>query len=115
MFYICPINNNQKQNTMYTVHAKFGIGEVIDTNDKTVTVYFEEVDQTKTLITSCVVLYATIEEAENALNPELSNEEREELGAELLAESEAYKKGMAAHAWLREYNAECSKKLMRNI
>jgi hypothetical protein len=100
---------------MYTTHSKFGIGEVIETSGNMITVYFDEVEQTKNLIAANVTIYSTIEEAEMSLNTEMSNEEKEAYAAELQNEDDAYKRGQIANAWLRDYNAECSKNLMRNI
>lgn len=100
---------------MYTINQKFGIGKVVEQDEKFVTIYFEEMDETKKLLLSVVTLYPTIEEAENALNPEMSAEEKEAAYAEIQAEDERYRQGGIALAWLREYNAECSKKLMRHI
>lgn len=100
---------------MYTINQKFGIGQVIETNENFTTVYFEEIDQEKKLITSLVTLYATIEEAEKALNPEISNEKKEAAYQEMKKEQEAYNQGTAANAFLREYNAEAAKKLKRYI
>jgi hypothetical protein len=100
---------------MYITHSKFGIGEVIENNGNMITVYFDEVEQTKSLIAANVTIYATIEEAEMSLNTEMSNEEKEAYGAELQNEADAYKRGQIATAWLRNYNSECSKNLMRNI
>lgn len=100
---------------MYTAHSKFGIGEVIESTDNKVTIYFPEEDVTKILLASLVTIYATIEEAELAINTELTNEEKEASYAEIKAADEDYKKGQAANAWLRDYNYECSKKLMKHI
>jgi hypothetical protein len=36
---------------MYTINQTFGIGEVIETNADFTTVYFEEVDQEKKMVT----------------------------------------------------------------
>jgi hypothetical protein len=99
----------------YTINQMFGIGEVIETNEDFTTVYFEEVDKEKKMVTSLLTFYNTIEEAEKALNPELSNEEKEASYSEMKAENEAYKAGLAANAWVREYNAECSKNLKKHI
>jgi len=100
---------------MYTINKNFGIGQVIETNTEVTKVYFEEVDKEKTLITSMVTFYNTLEEAEIALNPELSDDEKDATYSEMKAADEAFKKGAEMSNWLRQHNADAAKKLMKNI
>jgi hypothetical protein len=100
---------------MYIINKNFGIGQVIETNSEVTKVYFEEVGKEKTLITSMVTFYNTLDEAEIALNPELSEEEMDATYSEMKAADEAFKKGAEMNNWLREQNAESAKKLMKNI
>jgi hypothetical protein len=100
---------------MYTINQKFGIGEVIETNADFTTVYFEEVDQEKKMVTSLLTFYTSVEDAEKALNPELSISELEEIASQNAMEAQKYNEGLAASAFLREYNAEAAKNLKKHI
>jgi hypothetical protein len=100
---------------MYTINQAFGIGQVTESNDQFTTVYFEDVDKTKKLITSHITIYATIEEAELALNPEMSNEEAAATWSECQKEQEAYNKGLVSMAFLREYNADMARRQAKHI
>lgn len=66
---------------MYVVNNNFGIGKVVSETDDKVVVYFEDEDVTKTLLVKFTKMYTTFEEANAILNPELTIEDMEELGA----------------------------------
>lgn len=60
---------------MYVINQTKGIGKVLEVTESKVVVYFEEVDEEKTLLKSFVTIYNTIEEAEKALNPAVDYDE----------------------------------------
>lgn len=100
---------------MYTINQKNGIGEVISQDETLYTVYFEETDRTSKLLKSLTTTYDSIEAAELALNPEMTEDEAVAHIAAIEAEKEIMRAGAAAQARLEEINIEASKKLMRNI
>jgi len=100
---------------MYTINKTNGIGQVIDEDATTYTVYFEETDKTSKLLKDMVKVYASIEDAEMALNPELTNEEKRVIYNESKKDQEIMKAGVAAQHRLEEMQIETSKRLMKNI
>ena len=106
---------NTNTNEMYTVSQKFGIGQVESIENGKVTVYFAEEDVTKVLIEKLTTIYSTIEAAELALNPEMTQEESNEILANIEAGKKAAIEGRNASNLLQMHNAESSKKLMKNI
>lgn len=100
---------------MYTINKTNGIGEVIAQDENSLTVYFSETDKTSKLLKSFTKVYATLEEAELALNPELTEKEAMEIVADAKEEERIMNEGKLAQARLEVIYAESSKKLMRNI
>lgn len=100
---------------MFTINKNYGIGEVIEMTDTMVKVYFADEDLTKSLLKSFTTIYRTIEEAELALNPELTEDEKDEILANIEEEKRIMSEGRAASQRLEEINLEASRKLMRNI
>lgn len=100
---------------MYAINKTNGIGEVVSQDENTYTIYFEETDKTSKLLKDMVKVYASIEDAERALNPELTNEEKISIYNEVKKEQEIMRAGVAAQHRLEEIQIETSKRLMRNI
>lgn len=100
---------------MFTINKNYGIGEVIEMTDTMVKVYFAEEDLTKSLLKSFTTIYNTIEEAELALNPELTEAEMNARIADAEEEKRIMSAGVAASKRIEEINLEASKNLMKHI
>lgn len=100
---------------MYVINQSKGIGEVIEVLENAFVVYFEETDEEKKLLKAFTKTYETIEEAELALNPELTEEGVAEINAELEAEKLRKSEALKAARFIEEHNLEVSKNLMKNI
>lgn len=100
---------------MFTINKTNGIGTVKAENETSFTVYFEENGKTLTLLKEFTKTYETLAEAEEALNPEMTEAEAVARLADMEAEKEITRKGVAAQSRLEEMQIEASKKLMRNI
>lgn len=100
---------------MYVINQSKGIGEVIEVLENAFVVYFEETDEEKKLLKVFTKTYETIEEAELALNPELTKEDVKEINAELAAEKIRKSEALKSARFMEEHNLEVSKKLMKNI
>ena len=100
---------------MYVANKNKGIGEVIEMNEDTVTVYFEETDEEKKMAKAFVTLYNTIEEAEQSLEPVMTKEIADAVMAYIEEEKRIMREGANASAWLENERIEASKRLMRNI
>ena len=100
---------------MFTINKKFGIGKVENIENGIVTVYFDETDETKKLVEKYVTIYNTEEEAEEALNPSLSEDDMIKINEKSEEDEKIMKDGAEARVWIEEHNIEVSKKLMRNI
>ena len=89
------------------------------TPEKALSLFPEYLEQCKTDIEMLKeILAATIKSKrfiEKALNPEITDEEAAAVLAEIQAEKEITRKGVAAQHRLEEMQIEASKKLMRNI
>lgn len=71
---------------MYVINQSKGIGEVVDVLENAYVVYFEETDEEKKLLKAFTKTYETIEEAELALNPAITEEDVESVIAEVAIE-----------------------------
>ncbi len=94
----------------YIANKKFGVGEVTNLTDKKATIYFEDIDETKTLLISCIKFYSTWEDAENAI---IEAEEKEAI-LEAKEESELDEitiNGTQASADLAERNYNAGRKI----
>lgn len=100
---------------MYAINKKYGIGKVEEIVNGKVTVYFDEVDKRVTLLQEFVKIYETIEDAEDALNPELTEDDKVAILAKIEEDAEIMRKGIAAQHRLEEINMEASKKLKKYI
>jgi hypothetical protein len=105
----------KNEKDMYVANKKFGIGQVESIDNGKVTVYFEDEDVTKVLVEMLVTIYESIEEAEIALNPEMSEEEKAEILAKIEADKVASSEAKAAMNRIEEINREASINLMKNI
>lgn len=109
------LTNNLKQNIMFVINQQKGIGEVLEVLENAYLVYFEETDEEKKLLKAFTTIYNTIEDAELALNPELSSEDVEDILTNIEENKRQAIEANKAAQWLEEHNIEASKKLMRNI
>lgn len=110
--YICT---QQKQiEIMYTTHRTFGIGKVESIENGTVTVYFEDEDKTCKVMEKFTKIYSTIEEAEIALNPELTEEDRIRITAEAEADRKIMAEGSKASEYLYEQHLKALNTYRRN-
>jgi pentose-5-phosphate-3-epimerase len=100
---------------MFTINKQKGIGEIKEIANGMVTVYFEETDETKKLVEQYTTIYATREEAEIALNPEMTEQDIAEILERVEEEKRIMADGTKASKWLEAHNIEASKKLMKNI
>lgn len=100
---------------MFTINQTNGIGEVIAQDEKTVTVYFSDTDKESKMLIQFVKIYNTYEEAEMALNPEMTNEEAELRASDAREEERIMKAGRIAQANIEIANRESSINLMKNI
>lgn len=100
---------------MYTINKSLGIGKVESIENGNVTVYFEEVEQTKVLLEKFTKIYNTYEEAEIALNPDLTEEEVAEIMAKIEDDKRIMREGAIAMKDIEAHNIEASKELMKHI
>jgi hypothetical protein len=75
---------------MYTINKSYGIGKVESIENGTIVSYYDEADKTCKTLEKFTKVYSTIEEAELALNPTLTEEDK----AAFAAESESDRKIM---------------------
>lgn len=82
---------------MYVINKTKGIGEIISETETKVTIYFDEVDEERTLLKAFTTVYSTIEEAESAMNPEVDYdkvlESIEEEKSEIIERKKAIRRG----------------------
>jgi hypothetical protein len=109
------MTTTKQNNIMYTINKKFGIGQVEEISNGMVTVYFADEDVTKELVQAYTTIYSTLEEAERALNPELTEEDMNNIAASIAQENQIMADGTRAQHMLEAYHIEESKKLMKNI
>jgi hypothetical protein len=87
---------------MYTINKSYGIGKVESIENGTVTSYYDQADKTCKTLEKFTKLYSTIEEAELALNPELTEEDN----ASFAEQSEADRKIMIEGSKASEFMYE---------
>jgi hypothetical protein len=100
---------------MYTINRNYGIGQIIEENETMITVYFEESDIEKKLLKEFTTTYATIQEAELALNPELTEADMIEINAIEEAKAQVLREGAIAARRLEEIEIERSINLKKHI
>jgi len=100
---------------MFTINKNYGIGEVIEMTDTMVKVYFPDEDLEKSLMRSFTTLYNTREEAELALNPEMTVEEVSLRMADMAKENKIRVEGAKSQQWLEETNHAMAVRQMKNI
>lgn len=100
---------------MYTINKNKGIGEVIESNDTMLIVFFSETRETKELLKSYTKVYATYQDAMIALDPEMTEDEANKRYAEMQAENAAEKERKAAISRMEEMNAASSQELKKHI
>jgi hypothetical protein len=94
---------------MYTINKSNGIGQVVSENEKSYSVYFADTDKTCTLLKAFTTTYATEQEAEIALNPELTAQDMADIAADTKTID------LSVFHKIEAINAASSKELMKHI
>lgn len=98
---------------MFIVNKINGIGEILSSNETSYKVYFSETDKTTTMLAEFMpAIYATLEEAELALNPKDNEETMNAIYAASVQADAEIANNNGASAWLSEKNKENA---MKNI
>lgn len=115
--YIYSIENQvtQIKEIMFTINKKYGIGEVIEVTDTLVKVYFADEDLEKSLLKSFTTIYTTIEEAQVALNPEMTEGEASLRMSDMAEEKRVSIEGAKAQSWIEDKNREIALNQIKNL
>lgn len=97
---------------MYTFNTKLGIGQVQSIENQIVTIYFEDEDTTKKVHFGFVTIYRTEEDAENASNQVISQEELEDI---LSADNARHENRMNNQEAIRLMNLETSMNCAKSL
>ena len=99
---------------MYVANLIKGIGEVIEITETHVVAYFEEKDETKSFLKSLVKLYNTEEEADEYLNPTMTEEECNAILAEIQDDKRIVSEGQEAFFAIEKREIARAELMMKN-
>ena len=99
---------------MYVANRVLGIGQVIETTETHLVVYFEESDKTKEFLKSFVELFNTEEEADEFLNPTISDEECNAILEQVKEDNRIIEEGQKACFEIERIEIERAKLMMKN-
>ena len=99
---------------MYVASRVLGIGQVIETTETHLVVYFEESDKTKTILKSFVELFNTEEEADEFLNPTMSDEDCNAILEQIKEDNRIISEGQEACFAIEKREIERAKLMMKN-
>lgn len=92
---------------MYTINKVNGIGQIINQDENTYSVYFADTDKTVSLLKKFVTaIYNTLQEAEMAMSPAMTVEETNTLYASIKEQERIDKDNAGASEWLAAKNKE---------
>jgi hypothetical protein len=98
---------------MYTGHKKYGIGKVVAEKENSYTIYYEEKEKTIEVPKIFAKIYATESEAEDALNPQMTDDEKRSLYEKIKKEEAEWNEVRGASARMSEMNHENNLKIYR--